>query len=85
MCPKRFNEIEDPSGLYKFSTIYGKFYAKINIKNERCYARLYLDENKMNRMTYLKSVYYTLVNDLYKNGIKIIYHPCDNFKFKHCN
>lgn len=73
MCPERFKENTDPNNLYKFSTTYGKFYAKVNIKNEKCYARLYLDENKINRIAYLKNVYYTFVNDLYKNGIKIIY------------
>lgn len=73
MCPKRFKENEDPNSLYKFSTSYGKFYAKITIKNEKCYAKLYLDENKINRIAYLKNVYYTFVNDLYKNGIKIVY------------
>lgn len=73
MCPKRFKESEDPNSLYKFSTNYGKFYAKIIVKNEKCYARLYLDESKINRIAYLKNVYYTFVNDLYKNGIKIIY------------
>lgn len=73
MYPKRFKENTDPNSLYKFSTTYGKFYAKVTIKNEKCYARLYLDENKINRIAYLKNVYYTFVNDLYKNGIKIIY------------
>lgn len=73
MCPERFKESAEPNSLYKFSTTYGKFYAKIVIKSEKCYARLYLDENKINRIAYLKNVYYTFVNDLYKNGIKIIY------------
>lgn len=73
MYPERFKETAEPNSLYKFSTTYGKFYAKITIKNEKCYARLYLDENKINRIAYLKNVYYTLVNDLYKNGIKMIY------------
>lgn len=73
MCPQRFKESAEPNSLYKFSTTYGKFYAKITIKSEKCYARLYLDENKINRISYLKNVYYTFVNDLYKNGIKIIY------------
>lgn len=73
MCPERFKESAEPNSLYKFSTTYGKFYAKVNIKDEKCYARLYLDESKINRIAYLKNVYYTFVNDLYKNGIKIIY------------
>lgn len=73
MCPQRFKESAEPNSLYKFSTTYGKFYAKITVKGEKCYARLYLDENKINRISYLKNVYYTFVNDLYKNGIKIIY------------
>lgn len=73
MGPKRFKENAEPNSLYKFSTSYGKFYAKIVMKNEKCYAKLYLDENKINRITYLKNVYYTFINDLYKNGVKIIY------------
>lgn len=73
MGPKRFKENAEPNSLYKFSTSYGKFYAKITIKNEKCYAKLYLDENKINRITYIKNVYYTFINDLYKNGVKIIY------------
>lgn len=73
MYPNRFKENSDSSNLYKYSTSYGRFYAKLNIKNEKCYLKLYIDENKFDRILYLKGVYYTLINDLYKNGVKIVY------------
>lgn len=73
MVPERFKEKSDVGDLYKFSTNNGKFYAKINIKNEKCYLKLYLEEDRQQSIMYIKNVYYTILNDLYKNGVKIVY------------
>lgn len=73
MCPERFEEKDNMNGLYKFNMSAGKFYAQINVKEDKAFCKLYLDKDKLNKTLYVSDLYCTIINYIKKNNIKNLY------------
>ncbi|PJI09692.1 MULTISPECIES: hypothetical protein [Clostridium] len=73
MCPNRFEEKDNVNELYRFTMRAGKFYAQINIKGDKAFGKLYLDKDKLNKASYIKYLYYTIISYIKKNNIKNLY------------